>query len=413
MNIAVCLEPYNGIGIWKKDTGLGNRLVQWTILHYISTLSENCKLLVQQEYWPELEFLSLPNTQFIDTDSSNIKEKFLKLSSENIKNILDTGTICCIKNSDPFRIYSDEFYFPKVPTDSIVFEGIKKIKFKKKEANQFFRENFSDCCSIHLRRGSGTIPSVGFIKEYLSNDKENLEKYVKDYIFNQKYYPPENYLIIPDSVYFSIIDQIISDNKNQKIYISSDISEDYYNYYFKKYPDNVFSKQEYLEKFLNLFEYDEIKIKKYKYSLKQTLVNLFDLFILSYSKTLIVDDSSTWSFVASLIHKEKEVINAISYTMKNELITYDQFKSKYRYYKSRTFKNKLIEKLEQTNEQSGGKYTLLDIIKEYWPNDDESDMINFANQIYILISSEKIKNDSEYSTGWNDCIKNLLKNIFD
>jgi hypothetical protein len=38
MNTLVCLEPWGGQGISKRDTGFGNRVIHWAILYYISTL---------------------------------------------------------------------------------------------------------------------------------------------------------------------------------------------------------------------------------------------------------------------------------------------------------------------------------------------------------------------------------------
>lgn len=53
MNTIVCLEPWLsdcGEGLSKRDTGFGNRVIDWAILYYISTLLEDCELLVQEEY---------------------------------------------------------------------------------------------------------------------------------------------------------------------------------------------------------------------------------------------------------------------------------------------------------------------------------------------------------------------------
>lgn len=418
MNTIVCLEPWGGHGIEEYDTGLGNRLIHWATIHYISTLCENCKLIVPKEYWPELEFLYLPDTEVVDVDSLEIKKNFLKLSPQDIENILYTENFSCITNSDYIQIYSNEFgdggLYKKYPK---ILESLSKIKFKKKEINQFFQDNFSDCCSIHLRRGSGTHPSVGFMHEYFLNDKPQVIEYIRNYICNSFSYPPENFLIIPDSCYFFIIDQVILNNKDRKIYISSDISEDYYGYYFKKYANNISSKNQYLEKFLNLFEYDKTEIKNYKYSLNQTLINLFDLFLLSHSKTVIMDNFSSWSLVAVSIGKNREVIDVIPYIKKNKSISDVQFKVKYQYHLSTNLKNKLVERVKSINERLDiikdlNSYLFSNILEDAFGNANELDKIYFATQLYIMISLEKRKNDDDiYFLGWNDAIDNLLKKI--
>jgi hypothetical protein len=343
MRTLVCLEPWGGQGISKRDTGFGNRVIDWAILYYVSTLLEDCELLVQEEYWPELEFISLPKTKVTTMSSDEVKEKFPKLTSSHILDILTSKDVSSIQNSKYIGWYSEEYVLTNVTSpklassiESILSSGIKDIKFKDEKVNKFFKDRFSDFSSIHLRRGLGTIPTVGFIEEYFSYNKEILKSYLKDYYFNSintGYDPTGQHkiAIIPDIVYFSIIEDIISKNKNHKIYISSDIPENYYSYYFEKYPDNVISKNQYIDEFLNLFEYDETKVKTYKYSLKQTLMNLFDIFVLSHSKTLILDRNSTWGQVAFLIGEENIKINAIEYILDKKGISFNQFRVKYKF----------------------------------------------------------------------------------
>lgn len=340
MNTIVCLEPWGDPGISKRDTGFGNRVIDWAILYYISTLLEDCELLVQEEYWPELEFLSLPKTKVTTMSSDEVREKFPKLTSSHILNILTCKDASSIQNSKYIGWYSEEYVMKNVTSpklvsliQSILYIGIKDIKFKDENANRFFKDRFSDFSSIHLRRGLGTIPTLGFVNEYFSYNKEIFKSYLKDYYFNSINlgYKSNHYLIIPDTVYFSIIEDIISKNKDHKIYISSDISEDYYSHYFEKYPDNIVSKNQYIDEFLNLFEYDETTVKTYRYSLKQTLINLFDMFVLAHSKTLILDRSSTWGQVAFLIGEEKSKIDTIQYILHKEGISFNQFRVKYKF----------------------------------------------------------------------------------
>lgn len=422
MNTIVCLEPWGGNqGISKKDTGFGNRVIDWAILYYISTLLEDCELLVQEEYWPELEFLSLPKTKVTTMSSDEVREKFPKLTSSHILNILNCKDASFIQNSKYIGWYSEEYVLSKVTSpklvsviQSILSNGIKDIKFKDENVNRFFKDRFSDFSSIHLRRGLGTTPTLGFVNEYFSYNKEIFKSYLKDYYFKQLKshgYKSNHYLIIPDTVYFSIIGDIILKNKDHKIYISSDISENYYSHYFEKYPDNIVSKNQYINEFLNLFEYDETKVKTYKYSLKQTLINLFDIFVLSHSKTLILDGNSAWGSVAFLIGEKKTKIDTIQYILDKDSISFNQFRSKYKFVfcRSLAIKKEKMIRPEPVDEHENPELSLLDLISDwYFPDNNEEDYKILMNQINCWLSLQKKSQvDNEYSLGWNDCIENI------
>lgn len=338
-----CLEPWNG-NHKQHDTGLGNRLIHWSAIYYISTLYDNCKIVVEEKYWPELQFLDLPNTEAANIDSEYIKSNYILLSSQDIRNIINGNKRNIFdNNSSPY--YSDKFISFE---ERIISVGISKIKFKNKKVNKFFEDNFSDFCSIHLRRGVGTNPTFGFIRDFLCHkSKKELKTYLGEYYFNFGHCPPSNhYNIIPDSVYFSLIDEIISDNKSQKFYISSDIFESYYSYYFDRYPNNIKKKEEYFKEFLSFFDYDEDINEFYnylgvnRYLWKETLTNLFDLFILSHSHTILVDSYSTWAIVASIISKKKNKINVVAHTLIRDSISIDEFIKKYSYFQVRSIREK-------------------------------------------------------------------------
>jgi hypothetical protein len=434
MNTIVCLEPGLsgcGEGLSKRDTGFGNRVLDWAILYYISTLLEDCELLVQEEYWPELEFISLPKTKVTKISSDEVKEKFLKLSPSDIAHILNYKDVSYIQNSN-IGWYFEGFETPPSNVGVILSTSIKDMKFKDEKVNEFFKDRFSDFSSIHLRRGFGTTPSVGFVEWYFSYNKEILKRYLFDYYLYPGY-ADNNFLIIPDVVYFSIIEDIILKNKDHKIYISSDISENFYSYYFEKYPDNIVNNSQYIDEFLNLFEYDETKVKTYKYSLKRTLINLFDMFVLAHSKTLIIDGVSSWGHVAFLIGKKNIKINPIQYILDKEGISYHQFVKKYKFRISTTLEKKAVSfdaaaaderdvrisvsvRRQFGSEGAGGLYDLTDselsllelVDNWYFPDNSEEDYINLMNQIDCWLSLQKKSQvDDEYSLGWNECIENI------
>lgn len=347
----ICFEPWGGTAISDKDTGLGNRLLHWASLYYISTICGNCKILVEKKYWPELQFLELPNTESCEKNLNNIKSTSLKLSSQDIKDIIYEKNLNILDdNFDCY--YSDEFICFENEITSL---GISKIKFKNDNITKFFKDNFSNIFTVHLRRGLGTIPTFGFIKDFLSyKTKEDFKKYCLDYYLSIRYDPPEEYSIIPDRIYFSVIDEIIKENSNQKFYISSDIKEEYYSYYFDRYSNNIIKKEEYFHKFISLLNIqndfylsDELNtfVGSKKFSLHSTLANLFDLFVLINSHTLVVDNYSTWSIVASLIGRKKKLIKVIDYILRKDSISYETFVKKYSYYRLKCIreKNELID----------------------------------------------------------------------
>lgn len=350
----ICLEPWNG-NHNQHDTGFGNRLIHWASIYYISTFYDDCKIIVEKRYWPELEFLNLPNTVALDIDSDYVKNNYILLSSQDIRNIVNRNKKNIFDNNS-FPYYSDKFISLG---NRVISVGIEKIEFKDRKVNKFFEDNFSDFCSIHLRRGVGTNPTLGFIKDFLCyRSKKHLKTYLEEYYFGFGYCPPSNhYNIIPDSVYFSLIDEIISKNKSQKFYISSDISESYYSYYFDRYPNNIKKREEYLKEFLTFFNYDEDVDQFYsylgvnRYLWKETLINLFDLFALSHSSMIIVDSYSTWGMVSFLMSKKKTKINAVQHTMSRDSISIDEFIKRYSYFqvKSVREKNNEINKINEMN----------------------------------------------------------------
>jgi len=365
-DVIVCMEPHQGMGIKENDSGLGNRIFHWAALHYISTLRKNCILIVPKQYWPELEFLYLPDTIVVDICPLKIERNFLKISEEQIYDIVNSQNFLNLtKNSYPLRIYANEWF--GIMTDlpprryQYCYESIKKIKFKNEEVNKFFQNNFSNYVSIHIRlRGFHALPSEGFIKEFILRDKAKCQEYMRSYVLaqdgNESIYGYHDSLIgninaqhktkcstlesliLSDSAYYSIIDDIIDLKQNVKIYIGCDFTEDYYDHFYKKYPNNIVRRNCYLNKFLNFFDYDESEMFKYEYSSRnQILINLFDLFLFSYSKILIASRYSTWSQLAKMMNKKTNMISPTDYILKKQSISSTEFIQKFKHYPFYTF----------------------------------------------------------------------------
>jgi hypothetical protein len=228
-------------------------------------------------------------------------------------------------------------------------KAASKIKLKLPAASNFIKKEFYDSCCIHLRRGHGTFPTLKFLDEIsqflpketidlywklfhsskLGNCKDSKEyKYYdsllekdagvggtsssaqwktrRDFHFNWV----NTYKIISDSDYFNLIDNVIlRENPNQKIYISADIPQKYYSYYYDRYPNNIIDKTYYFKKFLSFYinKISPEKLKtKYSISISKTFENVFDLMVGCHSE-IVVKSTSNWSAISS-VYKKKKII---------------------------------------------------------------------------------------------------------
>ncbi len=287
------------------------------------------------------------------------------ISCEKVRNIILTGDINLLNSSDDTYYYfnfsihhiGDIFGGLDITYNFMMHNAISKIKLNVPDASNFMQQEFSDCCCIHLRRGNGTFPTLKFLSEmerFLS--KEVVDSYWKTFHKERlgnsvnskqyKYYDflierdtdiekkdlPTNttlrdfnwvneYKIITDEDYFNlIINTILKENCNQKIYISSDIPRKYYSYYYDNFPSNIIDETLYFETFLKFYEnkFPPEKLeKKYSVPVSKVFENVFDLMIGCYSKT-IVKSTSNWSKIASL-YKRKKIIHAGRVTSVNSL----------------------------------------------------------------------------------------------
>lgn len=302
-------------------TGFGDKLIYWSIGYYLSTITD-FELLIPSRIWPEFLFLDLPNTKVS-------KISLIKIPN-NYKKITVVDALKCIKNRtnqikfDQNKNYYFDFSMREISSSHFayhkldyLFEGFKKIKFKNHLANQYIEKNFSNMVSIHLRRGlfCDLSKSVEYIKELINTIGE--DKVLK-YYGSLEFLSPQNlkysrFTILPDSFYFYLIDRLLEKNPEQKIYVSTDVPNYLMSHYFERYPNNIVTKDQYLNEFKVFFE-DILKkneTSNYYYSPYQTISDLLDFFVLSNSKMMISSGESQWSFLTK-IYKKKVIINAHS-----------------------------------------------------------------------------------------------------
>jgi hypothetical protein len=358
----ICFEPWRGIGITPYDNGFGDRIKYWVLAYQLSLIIEDIQIIVEEKYWPELLLIDLPNTT--SQDIRTCKKK-VPITWEDVKTIMITKHNSFLTPSKDSYYYfnfsleemSNIFEGQSVTNNYVIHDGVSKIRLKLPIVSDFIEQKFSDCCYIHLRRGRGTFPTIKFLNEMeqcltkeivldywkifhrtrlgsnihsktykyydslIEKDTYNEEKYssTEEICYNYKWV--NTYKIVPDSDYFNLIlNYILKENPNQKIYISSDIPKKYYSHYYDNFSENIIDKDFYFEMFLN-FHKDkipkEILEKKYSTSIPRVFENIFDLMVGCYSKT-IVRSTSNWSKISSL-YKKKRVILADMITSDNSL----------------------------------------------------------------------------------------------
>lgn len=338
----VCLEPHLGNSLRECDVGFGDRVAYWTLSYILSTFVEDCQIIVQHYYWPELLFLDFPKTTTKKLSKFE-KTKLLPISFEQYKSIIKQKDISSLDkdgiyylnffNDVGFKLV-DEFFGISTWLD-YYSRAVSQVKIKHVGVKEFFQKNFSGVSWIHMRRGHQTFASEKFFHEvdkYM--DKTKIESYWKTYSVNFQnkklgsYFDnKDKYLeqvrdksnivetsglsITSDETYFRIIDNILlKENKDAKIYISSDIPIEFYSYYYDRYENNLIDKRIYLKSFLELYKNTYFIKKrerlKFSISLYQVIYNIFDLLVGINADNLIIRDSQWSSFVSSF--KPKKIL---------------------------------------------------------------------------------------------------------
>lgn len=358
----VCFEPWRGTGITRYDSGFGDRMRFWELAYYLSTIIDNIEIIVEEEYWPELLLLDLPNTTPQNISSLGLsKNQLIPISYQEVKNIVITkNSNLSIGNYYYFNflmsdIYNNIFDGTTVPYDLVIRNAVSKIKLNLSDASDYMQQQFSDYCCIHLRRGNGTFPTAKFlreIKQFLTSEivhsywkefhrprvgdsikskeykyfdfmvQRDIDTKEKDLLYLQNLLGKSSetvfrdfnwvneYKIIPDSDYFNLISNfILKENSHQKIYISSDIPKQYFSYYYENFPYNIIDTTLQFQIFLKFYEgkLDPKKLgKEYSIPIDKVFENVFDLMVGFHSK-IIVKSTSNWSEICSLYEKKKVI----------------------------------------------------------------------------------------------------------
>jgi hypothetical protein len=285
------------------DTGLCNRLFHWEIAQEINKHNNfQFDIVLGESWWPELkELIDLPNTIVLsenesDDDSEKIKtliENTTPLKIENIKKMFSSKNFKLSQN----HYYADfghsglsELY--DFDSSFLNDRPLKTISLKDKELENKIKELTSDMIGIHIRRGRGI--------KYNNSLVETLPKKVQQkYIEFRKLEGEETsqfyiYDFITDNEYYEVIDKILKVYSDKKIYISHDLPDDIFEYYFEKYPNKLFTKKYFYEYIKDRFT-----------TATQHVINVIDLFCLANTFLIFKHPLSTWSEFGG-IYKEKE-----------------------------------------------------------------------------------------------------------
>lgn len=257
-----------------NDTSLCNRILHWEVAYDISKRTNfQYKILVEKEYWPELEFIDLPNT--VALSQNELPHGSIPLSFKKAAFIIKNGSEASTKSTN---WYSDFGYkiLASFYGDTNFFHPLSLIKLKDLSIETHIKERVKDAVGLHIRRNSG----VTFKEE----DLNTLPLEIKEqYLRFRKNNPPvkEDYIrYIKDDLYFSVIENLLKTDPTQKFYISCDLPYNLYSYYKKKYGDAIITKKDLLTTVEGSFA---------------TLSNIIDLFALSSCKFIIKSNRSSWS----------------------------------------------------------------------------------------------------------------------
>jgi hypothetical protein len=272
------VEPWGGYN-FVEDTGFCNRLFHWELAYQLNEINNfKFKILLEDYWWPELEYLELPYTEWWDkhkptnTDIDRLTPTDL---ADNKRNRFINYTIPIdsreMETRQDFVLSDDVDYYPTCGYNFTrqfeeQFDKIRPLQLvslKNKQLEKEIIEKTKGVVGIHIRRGIGVKP----------HDKDGAIEYVDD------------------KVYTDIMDSILELNPNQRFYISADVPKAELQYFYDNYDCFTW----------DVLNVDKYKVKqKYKILHKHTFVNVVDLMMLSNTSFLVKVLSSSWSNFAQL-----------------------------------------------------------------------------------------------------------------
>lgn len=301
-------EPFNGGGIFPKDTGLCNRLFHWELCQFLNEKNGFMFYLkLDIDFWPEYKFIDMPHTIFYEKkDLINYYQNGTKIKNEDIYKLNQESIRSMIQNQDYSldinKNYKSNFGFNFIwdvynNVYDLLVRNIKNISLKSNNIKHTITRLMTGVIGIHIRRGYGVNKNKNQLR-YIQNlnlGLENIEIYSND----DEYYP-----FIDDEKYFEIIDRILKRNPKQKFYISTDLGIESLVHFTHRYPENILTYENVLNKIM--YKYSQIGLQKLNNDF-QALINIIDLFSLSYCDLLIKYTCSSWSDFAEIYRETPSI----------------------------------------------------------------------------------------------------------
>jgi len=281
-----------------EQTGLCNRIIFWELAYLFNQINNfKFTILLEKLYWPELNYLSIPNTKGVDEykddfwDGDKILDFELLLKDETYK--LDTEINWVLFQQKFIEYFKHYFNFIKNFNSN---RPLQSIDIKNDILKNTIIKKLDGVVGIHMRKGDVGTPeeTIDFeeirneLKDKNLSDNERKELEKKSLTCGQG---GSWYETFKDEYYLKIMDDIVKAKPNQKFYISTNNDKEK----LKVFYDN-FDILDYTA-ILNNIESKIDRSKDYlDYELnKNCLRNVIDLFSLSHSKFLILHPESTWS----------------------------------------------------------------------------------------------------------------------
>jgi hypothetical protein len=272
------VEPWGGYD-FKEDTGFCNRLFHWEFAYQLNEVNNfKFKILLEDYYWPELEYLELPHTEWWNAHkptNTNIAKLIPPDLADSKYNKFINYTVPIdsreMEAKQDFTLTDNIDYYPICGYNfTRYFEErfnkarpLQLVSLKNKKLEQEIEDRTGGVIGIHIRRGIGVKP----------HDKDGAIDYVED------------------KVYTDIMDSMLEINPNQKFYISADVPKTKLQHFYDNY--NCFT--------WDILDESQYKVKqKYKKLHKYTFANVVDLMMLSNTSYIVKVLSSSWSNFAQL-----------------------------------------------------------------------------------------------------------------
>ena len=344
-------EPWGG-SMLPEDTGLCNRLMHWEIAYGINKANDfKFNILVEQAFWPELQYLDIPYTSIVKTDDmrdrryNSVPAKFYYGHGPITKKLM--GKMSKTKdyrldiNKDWYADFGfnfiDEFSEFVDDTPELISRPFQLITIENKVVDKYIKQNTKNVVGIHIRRWpTGVHRDEDDDKNFRNgepidwklNHKElldtidinvagkNKSQTLEERVEELKGWVDENgnfickytgdsigYTAINNSTYMYVMDEMLKINPNQKFYISTDIPKSNLQIFYDKYDivdyNTIINSSPIIRREMRHNKSLNPPEGFHRYVFK----NIVDLFSLAHCSFLIKFGQSTWSTFAEDYNK--------------------------------------------------------------------------------------------------------------